>query len=159
MSDQPYADLPEIEAWCRRMMDIRDPDFIIGETENPYIKRWWVVPRNQFANLYLHLTLRSDDDRAMHDHPFDNTSFLVAGSYVEHTPEGVFTRLPGDIVARSASAMHRLEIPKGGFAISLFFTGPKVREWGFDCPQGWRHWRDFTDTSSGGSTTGRGCGE
>lgn len=159
VSDQPYASVMELAAWATMQMRSREPDFIIGDPANPYIRRWWIVPRNMFSNLYLHETLRSDDDRAMHDHPFANTSVLIEGSYIEHTPEGVFTRHPGEIVSRPAHAMHRLEIPEGGRAVSLFFTGPKVREWGFDCPQGWRHWRDFTDTTSGNSITGRGCGE
>ena len=159
MADQPYASIPELAAWATMQMRLRDPDFIIGEVERPYIRRWWIVPRNQYSNLYLHETLRSDDDRAMHDHPFDNTSVLIEGSYIEHTPAGVFTRHPGEVVHRPAHALHRLEIPEGGRALSLFFTGSKIREWGFDCPQGWRHWRDFTDTSNGNSTTGRGCGE
>jgi hypothetical protein len=35
-------------------------------------------------------------------------------------------------------------------------TGPKVREWGFLCPNGWRHWTDFLDADNPGQP-GRGC--
>lgn len=42
-------------------------------------------------------------------------------------------------------------------AITLFITGPRVREWGFWCPKiGWRHWRVFTDPDNTGQI-GRGC--
>jgi hypothetical protein len=51
-----------------------------------------------------------------------------------------------------------LEILPGERAVSLFMTGPKVREWGFACPKGWVHWRDFTGGENG-ELVGRGCGE
>lgn len=47
----------------------RAPDFYIGGNANPYLLRWWVIPRNRFFNVYLHKFLRDDDDRALHDHP------------------------------------------------------------------------------------------
>jgi hypothetical protein len=108
--------------------------------------------------VYLHDVRHSDEDRAFHDHPWENTSILIYGTYVEHTPDGIFTRHAGDIVSRSARSLHRLEIIPGNAAVSLFITGPKVREWGFQCPQGWVHWRDFTDPNDK-ALTGRGCGE
>ena len=73
-----------------------------------------------------------------------------------YTPEGVFDRAAGSIVTRKATDAHRLEIPEGGRAVSLFITGPKLREWGFHCPNGWRHWREFVDERDSGQV-GRGC--
>ena len=34
---------------------------------------------------------------------------------------------------------------------SLFITGPVIREWGFHCPNGWRHWKQFTVRDEFGS--------
>ena len=48
----------------------RHPDFIVGGKDNPYLLRWFVIPRNPVFNIYLHRFLRSDDDRALHDHPW-----------------------------------------------------------------------------------------
>ncbi len=87
----------------------------------------------------------------------ENTSLLLRGSYIEHTPEGVFTRKAGDIIHRKPTDSHRLEVIPGQRAISLFATGPKVRDWGFHCPKGWVSWQDFT--SDDGTSVGRGCGE
>ncbi|MFD1104605.1 hypothetical protein [Sphingobium olei] len=154
MSGLPYADLPAMQAWAEAIM-AREPDFIIGEN---YMRRWWVIPRNKFCNVYLHDIRQSDDDRAMHDHPWANTSFIITGSYIEHTPDGVFTRSAGDVVERGAEALHRLEVIPGQRVISLFMTGPAVREWGFACPKGWVHWTDFVDARDAGQV-GRGCGE
>lgn len=136
----------------------RPPDFIIGPHSNPYLRRWWVIPRNKRANIYLHEILHSDDDRALHDHPWFNISIILRGEYWEHTPEGVFYRRAGSIVFRRAGASHRLEVRDGRPCWTLFLTGPVVREWGFHCPKGWRHWRDFVDERDTGAV-GRGCGE
>lgn len=149
-----YATLPDMQAWAEGLM-LREPDFVIGDD---YLLRWWVLPRNEQANVYLHDIRKSDDDRAMHDHPWANTSFLIFGSYIEHTPDGSFLREAGDVIERPANALHRLEVIPGQRAISLFITGPKVREWGFACDHGWVHWQDFTNPADS-SRTGRGCGE
>ena len=149
------ATLEEMQAWARGVMASRPPDFTIGED---YLRRWYVIPRNLGANLYLHDIRKSDDDRALHDHPWGNTSYLLFGGYREHTPEGVFERVAGDTVTRAAGALHRLEVAPGRSAISLFATGPKVREWGFACPNGWVPWEQFLDVHDS-SKTGRGCGE
>ena len=154
MNALPNATLGDMQEWATSIMR-RAPDYLIGEN---YIRRWWIIPRNPWCNIYLHEILGSDDDRAFHDHPWMNSSFLIKGSYIEHTPEGVVRRNEGDYVIRGAQQMHRLEVDPGSCAISLFITGPKLREWGFDCPQGWVHWQDFTNPDDP-SQVGRGCGE
>lgn len=63
----------------------REPDFYIGGKEQPYMRRWWLIPRNRFFNIYLHNILRSDDDRALHDHPWRWCSILLRGAYFEIT--------------------------------------------------------------------------
>lgn len=150
-----YATLAEIRDWAGGVMFNRAPDVKIG---GDYLHRWFVIPRNAFANVYLHLFLRSDDDRALHDHPWANSSYILHGSYDEHTPEGVFRRNPGDFVERPAGALHRVELIDGQPVVSLFTTGPKIRDWGFACPQGWVPWQEFLDRSDP-TQVGRGCGE
>lgn len=139
---------------------VRPPDFIIGGTDNPYILRWWVIPRNRFFNVYLHKIMRSDDERALHDHPWWNLSIVLRGGYEEIMPRATKWRGPGSVVLRRATAAHRLVIPirNGGirFCWSLFITGPKIRDWGFHCPQGWRHWKIFVAESDTGNI-GKGC--
>lgn len=139
----------------------RNPDFIIGSDEDPYMRRWWVIPRNKVFNIYLHHFLHSDDDRALHDHPWWNCSILLKGSYVEHTINagGVNVRTEyraGNVKPRRAIAAHRVELTDGP-CWSLFITGPVIRQWGFHCPSvGWRHWKVFTSPEAKGKI-GRGC--
>ena len=42
----------------------RAPDFVIGPIDNPYMLRWWLLPRNEVFNVYYHVIRHSDDDRA-----------------------------------------------------------------------------------------------
>jgi len=138
------------------------PDVVIGGHENPYLLRWWIIPRNPFFNIYGHEFRRSDDDRALHTHPWlFNISIVWRGSYWEHTPQGVSLRRRGSVVFRWGASPHRVELFKffGGPehpCRTLFITGPRVREWGFLCPQGFRHWKDFTAPHDAGEI-GRGC--
>jgi hypothetical protein len=142
---------------------VRAPDVIIGGAEQPYMLRWWVLPRNRWFNIYLHRFLRSDDDRALHDHPWWNVSALISGAYTEHTIAAgginrLTRRVAGELKFRLAGAAHRIELSDGP-CWTLFVTGPRLRAWGFHCPRGWVHWRDFTNPLDGGKTVGRGCGE
>lgn len=147
----------------RRVADRRPPDFIIGGAEDPYLRRWWVIPRNGVFNIYLHHFLRSDDDRALHDHPWWNVSLLLDGIYLEHTLRGVFVRVPGGFYFRRGGTAHRVAlidddmVPARPMPVwTLFITGPRYRQWGFLCPQGWRHWKEFT-AGKNGERVGKGC--
>lgn len=134
----------------------RAPDFVIGPKEAPYLRRWWVIPRNRWFNIYLHEILQNDDDRALHDHPWINCSIPIRGGYREITPRGTFMRRTWRPVLRRATAAHRLEIIDGKPCWSLFITGPVIRQWGFHCPKGWRFWKDFVSDRDSGQV-GRGC--
>lgn len=159
------SDAPLIK-WLRclrdRVVNSRAPDVIIGGHDSPYLLRWHLLPRNRFLNVYLHYFMRSDDDRALHDHPWVNASILIDGNYTEHTIDagGIHKRTvrnAGDIKARwSGRHAHRIELTHGQ-CWTVFITGPRYRQWGFHCPRaGWRHWKDFTAKHDSGQT-GRGC--
>jgi hypothetical protein len=161
--------LRPLRRWATIKVHTTRPDFVIGGDASPYLSRWFVIPRNRWFNIYLHHIRRSDDDRALHDHPWVNCSILLDGGYCEWTIaaggiENAVIRQAGDMVFRLPGAAHRLELPQQfGHgaptlpAISLFITGPRVRQWGFHCPKaGWVHWQDFT-AGPNGETVGRGC--
>jgi hypothetical protein len=141
------------------IFDKRPPDFIIGEN---YLRRWFVIPRNAFCNVYLHEVNKSDDDRALHDHPWMNCSIVIHGGYHEHTIKaGGVEYTPwrglGSVIFRRATQAHCLLVPPGGGAITFFITGPRIRQWGFHCPKaGWVHWQKFTSAFDS-SKVGKGC--
>lgn len=137
-----------------RPMDFRIPP----DTRTPvYMQRWWRVPRNWATNCYFHIVRRSDDDRALHDHPWFSFSIVVDGGYWEHTiaDGGVHRKewfAPGRMKFRwTGRKAHRLELgrhegPKKypGMVIdgeisarTIFITGPVLRRWGFHDSRRW----------------------
>lgn len=123
---------------------LRAPDLVIApEGHGEYLFRWYVVPRNRTGNVYFHIQTESDPERPLHDHPWDNTSVILSGGYDEiinmepdhvklGAPYYIARRIKGDVIHRPATWAHRLIRPDNvPYTMSLFMTGPKVREWGF----------------------------
>ena len=143
----------------------RPPDLVIApEGHGEYIFRWHVVPRNHEANVYFHIQTRDDPERPLHDHPWDSTSVILAGGYDEllntfpmreggYFEESVEHRKPGDVIFRPATWAHRLILPLNvPYSMSLFSTGPKIREWGFWTPQGFVPFNEVTVEQNGRSS-------
>lgn len=131
-------------------MDFRIPP---NEDVSAYMLRWWRIARNAYFNIYFHIVLRGDDDRALHDHPWWNFSIVLDGGYWEHTISegGVHRKIwygPGSVRFRRAGTFaHRLELkcdrdgfgdPCGELPVkTIFITGPVLRRWGFHHPDQW----------------------
>lgn len=147
----------------------RQPDFLIGpDPKDPYMRRWWIIPRNKIFNIYLHHMRHDDDDRAPHDHPWWSLSLCLDGYIQEmellpkifEESEQRFRQnhiRKGDWKWRGKEYAHFLKLPEGD-AWTLFITGPKICKWGFHCPKGWLPWDKFVDPTDPGKP-GRGCGE
>ena len=150
----------------RKLMAVaesRPPDFVIGGMDDPYLLRWFLLPRNPLCNVYLHWFWRSDDDRgALHDHPWASLSWILDGAYIEHTPDGMAVLSEGMVkFRRSGKFAHRIELFEGK-CWTLFITGPRYRNWGFHCTDAlgykrWVPWQEFVDDKDKGKV-GRGCG-
>jgi len=141
--------------WLSRLLS-GEPHFYIGGSENPYLRRWYLLPRVRLGTIYLHNILRNDDDRALHDHPGDNVSIVLRGTLREILPCGSRVLWRGAVVYRRAEDAHRLEVVDGP-VWTLFITGKWERDWGFWCPQGFVPWRKFVDPLDSGKV-GPGCG-
>lgn len=150
----------------RRVVAGRTPNFVIGGSA-PYMLRWYLVPRNRLINVYLHLLVRDDGDRELHDHRGDNLSLVLEEGYVEHVPldparptagTRAILRPPGAVVLRRGEDPHRITLlrtPSGELqpALSLFLMLRPHRRWGFHCPGGWVPWEQYLarrDSTEGG---------
>lgn len=151
----------------------RKPDFVITNDQGEYLRRWWLIPRNPIFNLYLHNIVGSDDDRALHCHPWLNASVILRGGYTEIAPINqaqaagfdyvpgftyLLDRRAGNVVLRTGRTRHRLVNVPGMDCWTLFITGPVYRRWGFWCRTRWVYWQKFTDARDKGRT-GAGCGD
>ena len=120
---------------------------IVAPDGEPYLYRWYVIPNNDRGNVMLHIQVKSDPERPLHDHPWDNQSVILSGGYDE-----IYDPMPwlpqkipysremrqGNVVTRKAEEAHRLILPPDiPYTMTLFTTGPKRRAWGFWYPDGW----------------------
>ena len=154
--------------WANRIINSRDPDFVLG-VPYPCMERWYVIPRNHFFNIYIHRFLNSDPDEVLHDHMYVNITIILKGRYWERFEHGSRFRNKGAIVCRWPSTAHRVELIDAGVSakyknvkvqvITLFITGPRVRDWGFYCPKGWTHWKTYLANAKRRGTPHRGCEE
>ncbi len=116
----------------------------IGEPDAqgcPLLHRWKLVAWSGGGGLYVHRFMRSDYDRALHDHPWSFRTLILAGGYEEEymTPTGERRRAfraPGSLLYRPARWAHRVILPA------------RERPWGFLLPGGWCWWRKHNAASN-----------
>ncbi len=130
---------------------------VIGEG---YLTRYYLIPGNRFLNIYLHIYYGSDDDRALHDHPWYSLSIRLWGkmadlrgyriSYDDVTncvcdpfSPILFERRLGRVVFRRPLTAHRIVL-RSKTAATIFITGPRLRVWGFYCGKKWLPWWKMT---------------
>jgi hypothetical protein len=139
-------------AWAQSVQ----PTEIIGGHERPYLLRWeWF--KSWLLSIYVHRFMRSDDDRAEHDHPAPYASYIAdGGGYFEHRKGVRRWIVAGQWVVRlNPWAPHRVELPRfGGHEMptwTIFVRGPNIRfsRWGFHCKSGWVHWKKFVKAGCG----------
>lgn len=131
----------------------RNPYSHIGD----YMERYWIVAYGKWwafdVALRVHHILRSDMDRAFHDHPWPYISVILRGGYTEVKPvfeSGIYvgdTRRyygAGSVLFRRAKAWHRLEVETGQTTWTLFLTGRYQQRWGFLVKPEYKvYWKDF----------------
>jgi len=100
----------------------------LGRPECPYMVRW--VINFHFFSIRLHHWIASDDQRNFHDHPWWFWSFVLKGSYVDRTTEGVNVRNNNSFKFFPALHQHTVIVPKSG-CWTLLLTGREKRTWGF----------------------------
>jgi hypothetical protein len=94
-----------------------------------------VLPLGRFGSIRLHQWLRSDDERAAHDHPSDFLTLVLFGGYVdalEHADGSQsYDRLAVAAVRyRRAEHRHRVVLTHSPTWTLLYFA-PARRDWGF----------------------------
>jgi hypothetical protein len=110
----------------------------------PLLTRYYLIDTRWFA-LYLHHLQASDEDRALHDHPWSFVTVLLSGGYYEHVRIGIATvrqwRRRFSVLWRPAEWQHRLELVRPTWTLVLRLR--RRREWGFITSRGWLHWKAY----------------
>jgi hypothetical protein len=140
---------------------------IVNCDGDPYLFRWYVF-RTRGIGLFIHKFVRSDEDRALHDHPWPFLVIPAWRGYIEHSevdalPEvdpGAWMRgsppqIPRAVRVlpvvgtrlRRATYRHRVELlrcdGKELPAWSLFFRFREWRTWGFWPKAGFVAWNKW----------------
>lgn len=110
----------------------------------PLLTRYYLLETRWFA-LYLHHLQASDEDRALHDHPWSFLTLLLSSGYWEWVPSNVgpyrLWRRRFSLLWRPAEWQHRLELVKPTWTLVLRLK--RRREWGFLTRNGWMHWKAY----------------
>lgn len=74
-------------SWIEKILcRIFDYKVIINCVKDPYLIRWYLI-RNRWFALFLHKFVRSDEDRALHDHPWNFIVMPIWQGYTEYYEE------------------------------------------------------------------------
>lgn len=138
----------------------------LGEPGCEYLRRW-VLNLGKLGSIRVHHWTGSDDDRALHDHPWWFVTIVLQGGYTDvsactvcggsgqfhpHLPMGCppckgtgrayeHVRAPA-IRFRRALHAHTVKVDCDG-AWTLMLCGPVSRDWGFYTSEGWKRMRRY----------------
>jgi hypothetical protein len=126
--------------------------FDITDSRGVYLRRWRLIQTPLFA-IYLHRIFLEDADREPHDHPWNFTSLVLRGGYIEHilrtdtkvsysrlNPRWSYHRM-------KTNAAHRIAFVYPN-TYTLVFAGRRTRDWYFWTPDGpvlWSEWKGISN--------------
>ncbi len=167
--------------WHRAALDAFNAGryrFIRARNSNDlYLARFWLTDTQKTSegdfesadSIMLHYFAQGDDDGSLHDHPWQFSTQILSGGYLEHLPaiqptsdmgtatlvgdswenigpelaEITVERLAGDRVHHAATDLHMACNPLPD-TWTLVCTGERCRDWGFHPPgKAWQGWREF----------------
>lgn len=138
---------------------------ILGPNGEVYMHRWWLFnpyPHDEEARLVqswwrrnlpsirVHHILEKDQDRHLHDHPWNARTVILRGWYLEARPHerGVFTteahlRNVGHTGKLQHGSYHRIVAVADQGTHTLFITGKYRGTWGFMVDGDKIPWREY----------------
>jgi len=101
---------------------------LIGSGGDVYLDRIYLIQTPWFGIMF-HRIFRPDNQRDLHDHPWNFLSLILLGSYVEDTVDGPRERRWWN--RKRAEDRHSIREVGRSPVWTLVFTGRKRRTWGF----------------------------
>lgn len=136
---------------------------ITGPDDSVYMERYWLfnpypahrpdARRWQFPiSIRLHCIRREDQDRHLHDHPWNARTIILDGWYIEDREcvsdlygldSYLKIRTQGSTATLMHGEFHRIShVPVGG-VWTMFITGRKRGSWGFKVDGNKVPWREY----------------
>lgn len=114
--------------------------FVIHNGLSVYLDRLNLIITPWFS-IKLHRIYRPDNQRDLHDHPWNFLSIVLWGSYIENTPDG--ERKHRWFNFKRASDLHSIRHVSRSPVWTLVFCGRVQRVWGFQTAEGWVPWYNY----------------
>lgn len=167
------ASRPAVAEWLIRMAKRTPYQHITSaDGKNVYMGRWWLF--NAYPGAYgdhpqpnhvswlpsirIHHICRADQDRDLHDHPWNARTIILRGWYAEERPNSrgtrsLFVRGQGYTGRLLYGQYHRISAVSDGGVWTVFITGRKRGTWGFMVDGKKVPWRTYLqlDEQEGGA--------
>lgn len=107
---------------------------IISKKGELHFRRWGI---DAFIfGIYIHQIYKPDEDKHLHDHPWDYISFCLKGSFMEEGEKYVSIIKSGSFIIRKANKFHKIkEVIEP--STTLFITTSRRRRWGYNVNGRW----------------------
>ena len=103
---------------------------IKSKTGELHFKRWEIL-KTRWGSIWLHAIYKADQDKHLHNHPWDFKSIVLKGSYIEQTSLGNKRQYPGKINVRNGEGYHKILEMISPVVYTLFFVSKPKRQWGY----------------------------
>lgn len=137
---------------------MQTPYLHIEKDGKVYMERYWLFnsyqrgaeqqERSKYRwcpfNVRIHWIRRADEDRHLHDHPWNARTFILRGGYLEQRVDGKPIQRSTGVSARlNFGEFHRITQVQPGGAWTLFVSGPYRGTWGFLVDGVKIKWREY----------------
>lgn len=135
-----------------------------------HFRRWRIISTPWFS-VYIHGIYMPDEDAHLHDHPWNYASLVLKGSFTEQTLKYNYIESTEidqtkedkikikrvwknaetaekvvsifDFITRNAKHFHKIKVLHSKSVYTLFFTGRRLRDWGYDVDGTWVSHQDY----------------
>jgi hypothetical protein len=124
-----------------------------------YMGRWWLF--NPYSrethkpalwwcpwSFRIHHIMRPDEDRDLHDHPWNARTIILRGWYIEQRQIMWRRRATGDTARLNHGEYHRIDQVSPCGVITLFITSKWRGDWGFLVNGVKVPWRTYTENNN-----------
>jgi hypothetical protein len=105
--------------------------------------RRWQLLKTPWFSIYIHGIYAPDQDKHLHNHPWDYKSLVLKGSYIEETTVGTNILSPGTFTSRSGESYHKIKKLLTKSVYTLFIVTPVKRVWGYQVDGKWMHNEEY----------------
>jgi hypothetical protein len=93
--------------------------------------RRWEILKTPWFSIWIHGIYAPDEDKHLHNHPWDFKSIVLKGNYIEETENGYIIQHPGKYNSRNGEDFHKIKQLISESVYTLFISTPVKRDWGY----------------------------